>query len=410
MARRSIFILIAVIALAGIAYFVYPYINSVASNELDTDIGLVVDTQPINDDVKLLHGPLDDKYFTTVELARYDQSMNLDQVPHYSDVDLDHIDIGCPDIDCIPSIDNPEFELANAVWIYDEHLVIGVEFNGVSKAYPLLVITRHEIVNDTFADIPVTVAYCPLCNSATAFITPEVDGEILEFGVSGRLYKSDLVMYDRTTLSMWSQIENRVIIGPLAENSPSLKRIPIDITTWEDWVAVHPDTLVLARPTNKDAVGGQPPVAQPGQRTIRLFDYSEDPYRWYAGVDRDTAGLEVSDTRLLNKAVVVGVEIGDGKAYLKEDVETLGIINDEVDGVRVVVFLTDSGQVRVFKKLSDKTLTRDDDTLSDGDNQWSLEGKSLDSNQPSLEPLYSLPLYWFAWAANHPGTALYQAE
>lgn len=356
------------------------------------------------------YAALGKKYFDQMELERLGAEVDLERVPYRADVDLEDILLGCPEADCIPSIDAPRFESTEALWMYDNDLVVGVNFNGEARAYPISVLTRHEIVNDTFSETAVVISYCPLCRSATAFIAPLIAGQIARFGVSGRLYKSDLVMYDRVTYSLWSQIESRVIVGPLAVASPVLQRIPVDIASWGAWKSAHPNTLLLARPTTADAVGGQSALSDDPAKSARLFDYSEDPYRRYQGNDADTYGLEVQDQRLPNKAVVIGVEVEkNAKAYERSVVEQEGLINDTVQGVPiVVVYKADADQVLAFQRPSEKELILEDGVPNENNVQGSWEGNSIVVAGVPLEPIYSLPVYWFAWAAIYPETELYQ--
>ncbi len=127
--------------------------------------------------------------------------------------------------------------------------VIGVEINGESRAYPLLVLNCHEIVNDTLGGVAIAVTYNPLCDSTVVF-ERTVAGETLEFGVSGLLYNSNLMMFDRRPdaqgESLWSQLLGRAIAGPAAESGRELAAVPASVTRWADWLAFHPQTTVLA--------------------------------------------------------------------------------------------------------------------------------------------------------------------
>ena len=140
--------------------------------------------------------------------------ITTDGVKHI--VPLDKIRSGGPPKDGIPSIDNPKFVNANeAEFVSDNDVVIGLEINGEIKAYPLSILVWHEIVNDNVGDIPVAVTYCPLCFTNQVF-ERTIDGNEVEFGTSGKLYNSNLVMYDRLTESYWSQALGTAIVGELA--------------------------------------------------------------------------------------------------------------------------------------------------------------------------------------------------
>ncbi len=118
--------------------------------------------------------------------------------------------------DKIPPIDTPKFEpISAATWLDQREPGALVRFNDEVRFYPLSILTRHEIVNDRFGDVPVVVSYCPLCNTAATY-DARVDGEVLRFGVSGLLRKSDLVMWDGATTSLWQQITGEAVVGELA--------------------------------------------------------------------------------------------------------------------------------------------------------------------------------------------------
>ena len=140
-----------------------------------------------------------------------------------------------PLLDGIPSIDQPEFKKASAVKLEEGARVLGVMVNGVAKAYPISIMNYHEIVNDEFAGQPVVVTYCPLCGSGIAF-DAAIDGQAKTFGVSGLLYNSDVLLYDRQTQSLWSQIMMQAVTGPMA--GKELQMLPTMNTSWGEWKAV----------------------------------------------------------------------------------------------------------------------------------------------------------------------------
>ncbi|MBT5264432.1 MAG: DUF3179 domain-containing protein [Rhodospirillaceae bacterium] len=162
-------------------------------------------------------------------------------------IDLDEIFSGGPPKDGIPSIDNPEFKPLAAVEIADSEPVIGLVLGGKAKAYPLRVLTWHEIVNDVVAGVPVTVTYCPLCNSAIAF-DRRLGDRVLDFGTTGRLRNSDMVMYDRQTESWWQQFLGEAIVGELT--GQTLKTIPARLESYGNFKARHPNGSVLV-PNNE---------------------------------------------------------------------------------------------------------------------------------------------------------------
>ncbi len=157
-------------------------------------------------------------------------------------VDLGEIMSGGPPKDGIPSIDDPKFvAVAEAEDLLPREPVIGLTVNGESRAYPLRILTWHEIVNDEIGGVPVAVTYCPLCNAAIVF-DRRVEGRVLEFGTTGKLRRSDLVMYDRTTESWWQQFLGEAIVGELT--GTRLKMLPARLESWERFSARHPDGVV----------------------------------------------------------------------------------------------------------------------------------------------------------------------
>lgn len=204
---------------------------------------------------------------------------------------------GGPPRDGIPAIDKPVFQQADSVdWLSDSDRVLGINMGGESRAYPVAILNWHEIVNDSIGGRPVVVTFCPLCNTGMAF-DAEVAGETLTFGVSGLLFQSDVLLYDRETESLWSQIWSEAISGPY--KGRKLEQIPLEHTSWAAWRDKYPDTQLLSRDTG-----------------VRR-DYLRDPY----------AGYEQSPTTLFpvanrapgpwhSKEWVMGVSLnGEHKAY-----------------------------------------------------------------------------------------------
>ena len=154
-------------------------------------------------------------------------------------VDTNQIFFGGPPRDGIPALTRPAFvSLDAATFLDDEDRVLGLSADGQSKAYPITILNWHEIVNDQVGSMEVAVTYCPLCGTGAAFLA-QVDGETLEFGVSGLLYNSDVLLYDRTTESLWSQIRAQAVTGPLA--GKALVQVPLIHTSWAKWKKKHPD-------------------------------------------------------------------------------------------------------------------------------------------------------------------------
>ncbi|MFB5598306.1 MAG: DUF3179 domain-containing protein, partial [Nitrosopumilaceae archaeon] len=226
-------------------------------------------------------------------------------------ISLDKIKGGGPPKDGIPSIDDPKFvDAIDADFVSDTHTVIGLEINGESKAYPLFILVWHEIVNDKVGGTPVSVTYCPLCYTNQVF-ERIIDGKEVEFGTSGKLYNSNLVMYDRLTDSYWSQALGKAITGELT--GQELKIIPFDVITWGDWKTIHPDSKILTTETG------------------HLRAYGVDPYGDYYTDPRIIFPVDNKDERLHPKEIILGFrESGIYKAYGQNDVEHSAVINDKV--------------------------------------------------------------------------------
>ncbi|MEE8240189.1 MAG: DUF3179 domain-containing protein [Nitrospirales bacterium] len=276
-------------------------------------------------------------------------------------VPLKEIHHGGPPRDGIPALDQPRFSpAASATYLKPEDRVLGIELNGIVKAYPIRILDWHEIANDDFNGVPVVVTYCPLCGTGLAF-SAEVAGSRKSFGVSGLLYNSDVLLYDRQTESLWSQLLGRAITGPL--KGTSLKLIPLRHTTWRAWKEEHPDTQVLSI------------------RTGHSRNYLGTAYRGYAKSRSVMFPVSHRDRRYHPKERVVGIEVdGRFKAYpFVELARTSGVIHDTVNGRKIKV---------VF----------------DAENASALVLDTADKELPSVIG------FWFAWTAFHPDTEVFQAE
>lgn len=184
-------------------------------------------------------------------------------------VSFDEIMSGGPPKDGIPSIDDPRFIPARASQALEPtEPVIGLEIGGDARAYPLRILTWHEIVNDTVGGTPVAVTYCPLCNAAIVF-DRRVDGRVLEFGTTGRLRHSDLVMYDRETESWWQQFLGEAIVG--AMTGQRLTPLPARLESWQSFLARHPDGQVLVPNRGSFRPYGRNPYVGYDTRPIPFF-------------------------------------------------------------------------------------------------------------------------------------------
>lgn len=266
---------------------------------------------------------------------------------------------GGPPKDGIPSIDNPKFvsmEDARS-WIQDDELVLAIEYKGIKRAYPLQIMVWHEIVNDFIADDPVLITYCPLCGSGIAYLRT-VDGKEAEFGTTGQLYNSNLVMYDRLTDTYWTQIDGKAIIGPLT--GMELEEISIDTVVWRDYSKVHDDAMVLSWDTGYER------------------NYGTDPYGSYYENSFLVFPVDDTDDSVHPKTVVFGIEVENiYKAYREEGVIEAGKIEDTIGNTTILITRDEAGIVEITDLDSGEEIVKERD-------------------------------FWFAWYAFHPDTLLYE--
>jgi hypothetical protein len=327
-------------------------------------------------------------------IAKADEEKKNNIVP------LDQIVSGGPPPDGIPSIDKPKFisiQGANK-YLEDSELVLGLSINGDVRAYPLQILVWHEIVNDKVGDVPVAVTYCPLCFTNQVFNRTLDNGQILEFGTSGKLYNSNLVMYDRTAKSLWSQAMAQGIVGKLV--GVKLDRIPFDIAYWKEWKQLYPESKVLSRDT-----GSTRP-------------YGADPYGDYYTNGDVLFPVSNRDDRLGLKEIVIGFENnGQYKAFKLQEIENKRVINDQVNGKPIALVSLHPFMVRAYdpvvngKVLEFSYNAKDQNFIDKQTNSlWNFEGKAI-SGQMKGKQLIRLSYdegFWFEWVAFHPKTELYK--
>lgn len=276
-----------------------------------------------------------------------------------SKIDTSQILSGGPPKDGIPSIDKPKFwtiDEANK-FLKDDDIVLGLEFEGEAKAYPLRILNWHEIVNDSVNDKPVLVTYCPLCYTGIAF-KREISGVPVEFGVSGKLYNNNLLMYNRgEEESLWSQQLGEAVVGPLT--GTKLTQIIIDTVAWSDWKTKHPNTKVLSTDTGA------------------FRDYDTNPYGDYETDPKIIFPVTKEDDKLPPKTKIYGVEIdGKFKAYTQNKLPKNTNFIDNFAGRKIKINVDGAGRVRM---VDDKT---------GQEIPWQIS-------------------FWFSWAAFHPETEIY---
>ena len=330
-------------------------------------------------------------------------------------VDLAEITSGGPPRDGIPPIDAPEFDDAGAAarWLDPREPVIVLTAGGETRAYPLQVLMWHEIANDTVGGVPVSVTFCPLCNASIVF-DRRAGGRVLDFGTTGKLRKSDLVMYDRQTGSWWQQFTGRAIVGDMA--GTVLARLPASIVAFEDFARAHPEAPVLSR------------------RTGHSRAYGSNPYRGYDAVDgAPFLFFDPLDPRLPAMERVLNVTAGAGHVlYPFSVLAAAPVVNDVANGVPVVV-MSREGTLSVLDRttIADSRVIlsatafgrtvggrvleferRDDGRIVDREtgSTWNLLGTAVagalaGTQLPDVE---SGVHFAFAWLAFNPDSRIYR--
>ncbi|MBI3461022.1 DUF3179 domain-containing protein [Candidatus Acetothermia bacterium] len=353
------------------------------------------------------------KYFTERDLEELNITLDLTKVKYLKSLELNKLASGGPPVDGIPSVDSPRFAKASdATWLKDNDVVMGLKFKGEIRAYPIRILNWHELVNDSMGGVPIIVSFCPLCGSGIVFERPTLRGKLSEFGVSGRLYKTDLVMYDRVTATFWNQFLGEPAVGPLVGEVGKLHRIPVDVVPWKQWKQNNPMTLVLERPKWGDRLGGKQTESRNGQF---VHDYDVNPYEGSLAAIVSAFGANFSDNRLDPFAEVIGIVIGGkAKAYAREALLKVRLLNDNFSGQALLVLVTPAQEVKIFKRsFQNQTLEFELRTGKLFDKQtgseWSFEGVATDGKLKGtkLEEIVGLPSFWFAWVAFNPQSELF---
>ncbi|MFB6226549.1 MAG: DUF3179 domain-containing protein [Candidatus Paceibacteria bacterium] len=303
--------------------------------------------------------PTNNKNNTTTKKVNTEKVKTTDGKKHT--VPLDEIRSGGPPKDGIPSIDNPKYiSPEKADFLSEDSQGISVSINGVDRFYPYQILVWHEIVNDKINGERILVTYCPLCRSGVVY-EPKVKGEKVEFGTSGKLWQSNLVMYDRKTDSLWSQILGQAIVGEMA--GTKLEKLPSNITKFGPWKKQHPDGQVLSKDTGYSR------------------DYDSSPYGNYANNERTIFPVKHQDDRLDKKDLILGVTIdGKAKAYYPPAIKEEGRVEDEFQGQKIIA---EFDQQEEIVKLYTKK-----------------DGKKV--------RLPTISSFWFSWVAAYPNTKLYK--
>ena len=330
---------------------------------------------------------------------------------------------GGPPKDGIASIDNPKFISPedSRDWLFDPQPVIALEVNGDARAYPIQILVQHEIANDVIGGIPVAVTFCPLCNSAIAF-DRRLDGVTHEFGVSGILRNSDLIMYDRTTESWWQQFTGEAVVGELVGKKLTL--MPASIISWGDFKAGFPDGTVLSRDTGFFRDYDRLPYAG--------YDRADESPFLFIEVENGQLRLKDTDGRLLPKERVIALSVdGVDAAFPFSILSRERVANNQIGNQDVVVLFkrgtlsafvdllvgapTEIGASGVFDPHVDGTkltFRREGETFVDDQtgSVWDITGGAVEGPLAGkrMDPIVHGDHFWFAWGAFKPDTLIYQ--
>jgi len=261
----------------------------------------------------------------------------------------------------IPALDESNIKYTTvekaSEWIKDNELVLAFEHKGIKRVYPLQIMVFHEIANDVVAGDPIAITYCPLCGSGIAYYRV-LNNQVVKFGTSGKLYNSNLIMYDDLTDTYWQQIDGKAIIGELT--GQELIELSIDTVTWRDYKVNNPDAQVLSKDTGMSRRYGNDPYG----------NYYEDSFLIFP-VDNENNIIHA-------KTPIVGIEInGKYKAYQEDQVRKQKIIQDKFNGINIKLEADESGIITITNLDSGAEIIKERD-------------------------------FWFAWYAFHPETELYE--
>jgi len=298
--------------------------------------------------------------------------------------------------DGIPPLKNPEMISAKqASYLSDSDVVFGIEINGDARAYPKRILAWHEMFKDTVGKVSINGVYCTLCGSMIVYET-ELDGKHYELGTSGFLYRSNKLMYDQATKSMWSTLTGEPVVGQLVGQGVKLKRLYVVTTTWGEWRRRHPTTTALSLNT--------------GHRR----DYGEGAaYRSYFATDRLMFGVPFDDKRLKNKQEVLALrfdESPDEQVAIDTDYLQNHPVYQGQLGEQPFVVLTDkTGANRVYDPRTVRFAAWDRDVRATDEQGtvWQVTEAGLTNDQGQFLPrLPAHRVFWFGWHAAYPQTRL----
>jgi hypothetical protein len=316
---------------------------------------------------------------------------------------LDEIDWGGVRVNGIPPLDHPKVIPASAAsWLKDKHVVFGIALGGEARAYPKRILAWHELARDRLGGVELTIVYCTLCGTVIPYGS-EVGGVRRTLGTSGLLYRSNKLLFDEETRSLWSTLEGRPVVGALAGSGLELNPFPVVTTTWREWRSAHPETTVLSLETGHER------------------DYSEGAaYRDYFATDRIMFEVPRTDPRLRNKDEVLGLLLRPAGAGSDASRRALALSAAFLErhplhpqsfaGHDLVVVTSPEGANRAYE-TGGTEFTREvaDGGLEDtGGGRWRITEDAL-VHETTGERRARVPArraFWFGWYAQFPETEL----
>jgi hypothetical protein len=329
--------------------------------------------------------------------------------PVKATIRLDEIQWGGVAVNGIPPLDHPaHVAAAEADYLDDDNVVFGFFIEGQARAYPKRILAWHELAIDRVASRELTIVYCTLCGTVIPFDS-RVGGKVLTFGTSGLLYRSNKLMFDVETGSLWSSLTGEPVVGPLAGSGLVLSALPVVTTTWGEWRTWHPTTTVLSLDTGFTR------------------DYSEGAaYQVYFATDELMFDVSRRDTRLPNKAEVLivrstsppsGPDSPPAQSAAPPFAISTNLLRERpvfhvvVDDTNLVVITSAGGANRVYATDAYRFVATDGNTVV-----RDTEGRDWLANEYSLDAVFDssvhLPrvsahrAFWFGWYAQHPDTML----
>ncbi len=334
-----------------------------------------------------------------------------------SNIRVEEIQWGGVSVDGIAALDNaPMVSPDEATYLIPTEPVFGISINGDARAYPLRILDWHEMANDVVGGVPMSLAYCTLCGAGIAFDGRAANGETYDFGSSGFLYRSNKLMYDRQTRTLWNQLTGEPVLGELVGKGIALELLPVVLTKWEDWLAQHPNTKVLGLQTVFER------FYLPGAAYGDYFSSTSTMFPvWQRSEQLDTK----------DRVYALRVD-GTPKAYPLNDLAFESVINDQIGETNVVlvanrgrvmvrgesqrvgeVLYEAGGEVRAYDRGDEVFSAREDpDVVIDTQGrEWQVTEEALVGPDGELAPRINGHLaYWFGWFAFFPNTLVYGGE